>query len=201
MTIFENFNPTLLAPLNLLPEDPQDGQVYRVPGLNAAVAMKDGVGRLVTLGSTWSDRYHTILNVRQHLGELEVELQGQWATLSSGAVHLAIHALHPLRLRAPRIEGDLDAAPMLTPQYHEDGDKGLGWWTANTSTHQSTLGDCTIVTCDVVFTRGGECFKAHAHLTISPEEPYHTYSYTTESRPGRAVIKGLMKSLSAQGDH
>ena len=90
---------------------------------------------------------------------------------------------------------------MLTPQYHEDGDKGLGWWTANTSTHQSTLGDITIVICDVVFARGGECFKAHAHLTITPEKPYHSDTHTTDHKAGRAVIKALMNSLSAQGDH
>ncbi|GGN46607.1 hypothetical protein [Deinococcus daejeonensis] len=200
MTIFENFNPTLLAPLNLLPDEPVDGQVYRVPGLSAAVAMQGGIGRLVTLGSTWSDRYHTVLNVRRHLNELEVELQGQWTTLSSAPVHLAIHALHPLRLRATPLPGDLDAAPMLTPCYHEVGDKGLGWWTANTSTHQSTFGDTTLVTCDVVFTRGSETFYATSHLTITPEEPYHHYEYTTDSKTGRAVINSLMKSLSAQND-
>lgn len=198
MTIFENFNPTLLAPLNLIPDEPHDGQVYRVPGLSAAVAMQGGIGRLVTLGSTWSDRYHTVLNVRRSLNELEVELQGQWATLSSAAVHLAIHALHPLRLRAPHLDGDLETAPMLTPCYHEVGDKGLGWWTANTSTHQSTLRDTTIVTCDVVFTRGSESFKAISHLTITPEEPFHHYTYTTDSKAGRAVIKSLTDSLSSQ---
>ncbi|ASN83163.1 hypothetical protein [Deinococcus ficus] len=193
-------NPELLTPLPLITDQPVDGRVYRLPGLNAALAMKGNIGRLITMGATWSDRYHTVFNVRRKLNDLEIEIQGQWVTISEGRVQIAIQSLHALRLRAPELPGDLPAAPFLTPLFHEDPRDGLGWWASNVTTHQATNGDITVVTCDVVFTRGDEGFSAKSTLVMTPEPPYHIYTYTTPSALGQQVLPGIIDSLNAQND-
>lgn len=189
-----------MTPLPLLTEEPVDGRVYRLPGLNAVLAMKGSIGRLVTLGSSRTDRYHTVLNLRRKLNDLEVEIQGQWVTVTENRVQFAIHGLHPLRLRAPEIPGDLPAAPLLTPLFHEDQHHGLGWWASNITTHQASTGDTTVVTCDVVFTRGDDSFPAKSTLIMTPEPPYHIYTYITPSALGQKVLPGIIDSLNAQND-
>lgn len=184
-----SINPALLAPLDVLPDGPVDGQAYRVPGISAAVALRGAVGRLVTLGEHRPNG--SVLNLRRAHGRLEVQVGSQWFMLERRDVQLALKALHALALHAPPLPGERLAAPLLTPTYLDPGGRGAGWWLTTLRAEEVTLEGRRTVLSDLRVTRGAQSFPARRVLTLQPHGAGQVCRYEAQTAEHQLVLDGL----------
>ncbi|UBV45469.1 hypothetical protein LAJ19_20300 (plasmid) [Deinococcus taeanensis] len=185
-------NPALLAPLDLLPPDPVDGQTYRLPGISAAVALRGNVGRLITLGeATGRGVGGSVLNIRRHHGRVEVQIGQQWFMLERRDVQLALKSLHAVALSAPPLRGEHELAPLLTPAYHDPAGRGEGWWLTAVCAQDHWAGRVRTVTVDLRVTQSGESFPARRVLTFFPEPPHSPARYEAHTPEHQRVLDAL----------
>ncbi|WP_119675182.1 hypothetical protein [Deinococcus sp. RM] len=183
-------NPALLAPLDLLPAEPVDGQTYRVPGISAAVALRGDAGRLITLGESTYRGAGSVLNIRRRGACLEVQISQQWFMLERRDVQLALKSLHAVALSAPPLRGEHELAPLLTPTYHDPAGRGQGWWLTTVCAHELPGGPVRTVTSALRVTRGGESFPAERVLTLQPQAAPAS-RYTAQTPEQQRVLDAL----------